>query len=87
MKNISTTYFTDTTFICNKLGEDLTSNNSQIKKHKTSKISIITDDFNIPLSIRIDTGYDVYRKALLFYSRLLLFNNKKYVFIVKRVNS
>jgi hypothetical protein len=56
MKNTSTTYFTDTTFICNKLGEDLTSNNPQIKKHKTSKISIITDDFNIPLSIRIDTG-------------------------------
>ena len=53
MKNTSTTYFTDTTFICNKLGEDL-----------TSKISIITDDFNIPLSIRIDTGYDVYNMRL-----------------------
>jgi hypothetical protein len=59
MKNTSTTYFTDTTFICNKLGKDLTSNNPQIKKHKTCKISIITDDFNIPLSIRIDTGYYV----------------------------
>ena len=52
MKNTSTTYFTDTTFICNKLGEDLTSNNPQIKKHKTSKISIISDDFNIPLEIK-----------------------------------
>ena len=52
MKNTSTTYFTDTTFICNKLGYDLNSNNPQIKKHKTSKISIISDDFNIPLKIK-----------------------------------
>ena len=83
MKNTSTIYFTDTTFICNKLGEDLTSNNPQIKKHKTCKISIITDDFNIPLSIRIDTGYDVYRKALLFYSRLLLLTIKNMFLLLK----
>ena len=51
------------------MGEDLVSNNPQItglhskpccrfatKKHKTSKISIISDDFNIPISISIDTG-------------------------------
>ena len=37
MKNTSTTYFTDTTFICNKLGEDLTSNNPQIKNIKHLK--------------------------------------------------
>ena len=47
MKNTNMCYFTDTTFICNKLGEDLVANNPQIKKHKTSKISIITDDFNV----------------------------------------
>ena len=49
MKTTNASYFTDTTFICNKLGEDFVSNNPQIKKHKTSKISIISDDFNIPL--------------------------------------
>jgi len=56
MNNNHTSYFTDTTFICNKLGEDLVSNNPQIKKHKTSKISVISDDFNIPLSIKFDSG-------------------------------
>jgi len=56
MKPSNSQYYTDTTFVCNKLGEDLVSNNPQIKKHKTSKISIISDDFNIPISISIDTG-------------------------------
>ena len=37
MNNNNTTYFTDTTFICNKLGEDLISNNPQIKKHLVPK--------------------------------------------------
>jgi hypothetical protein len=27
-----------------------------VKKHKTYKISIISDDFNYPISIKIDTG-------------------------------
>ncbi len=56
MKTSNSQYYTDTTFVCNKLGEDLVSNNPQIKKHKTSKISIISDNFNIPISITIDTG-------------------------------
>ena len=56
MGNNSKQYYTDTTFVCNKLGEDLVSYNPQVKKHKTSKISIISDDFNIPISIKIDTG-------------------------------
>ena len=43
---------TDTTFVCNKLGIENVSFNQQIKKHKTSKISIITDNFNIPISIK-----------------------------------
>ena len=34
----------DTTFVCNKLDENLVSNNPQAK---TSKISIILDNFNI----------------------------------------
>lgn len=56
MKTNNCNYYTDTTFVCNKLGEELVSYNPQIKKHKTSKISIISDDFNVPLSIHIDTG-------------------------------
>ena len=32
---------------------DMISNNSQLKKHKTTKISIITDTFNVPLDISI----------------------------------
>jgi hypothetical protein len=55
-KHIRPSGYTDTTFICNKLGEDLASYNPQVKKHKTSKISIISDDFNIPISIKFDTG-------------------------------
>jgi hypothetical protein len=55
-KHIRPSGYTDTTFVCNKLGEDLVSYNPQVKKHKTSKISIISDDFNIPISIKIDTG-------------------------------
>jgi hypothetical protein len=47
---------TDTTFICNKLGIEDASFNQQIKKHKTTKISIISDDFNIPISVVTSTG-------------------------------
>ena len=47
---------TDTTFICNKLGSENISFNQQIKKHKTNKVSIITDDFNIPISVVTSTG-------------------------------
>jgi hypothetical protein len=47
---------TDTTFICNKLGSEDVSYNQQIKKHKTSKISIITDDFNVSISVITSTG-------------------------------
>lgn len=48
--------YTDTTFICNKLGSENISFNQQIKKHKTNKVSIITDDFNIPISVVTSTG-------------------------------
>ena len=30
--------------------------NQQIKKHKTTKILIISDDFNIPISVITSTG-------------------------------
>jgi len=43
LDNSSKLLYTDTTLILNKLGIDMISNNSQLKKHKTTKISIITD--------------------------------------------
>jgi hypothetical protein len=48
--------YSDTTFICNKLGVENISFNQQIKKHKVTKISIISDDFNIPISVITTTG-------------------------------
>uniref|UniRef100_A0A6C0H8P1 Uncharacterized protein n=1 Tax=viral metagenome TaxID=1070528 RepID=A0A6C0H8P1_9ZZZZ len=35
--------YMDTILIMNKLGIDMVTNNNQLKKHKTTKISIITD--------------------------------------------
>jgi hypothetical protein len=34
----------------NKLGEQFVTYNPQVKKHKTTKVSIISDEFNIPIS-------------------------------------
>ena len=45
--------FVDSTLILNKLGTDSATYNPQLKKHKTTKISIIMDDFRTPLSINI----------------------------------
>jgi transposase len=42
--------FTDTTIIQNKLGVDKVSINPQLKKHKSSKISIVIDDFGVPIN-------------------------------------
>ena len=50
LDNNTNKYFTDTTFICNKLGEEL-----EVKKHKTSRNLIISDDFDIPISIKIES--------------------------------
>ena len=76
-------YYTDTTFVCNKLGEESVGYNQQIKKHKTSKISIITDDFNIPVSVSISSGSP--HDSTILYNQLddlhnkhpLLFNKNK----------
>ena len=56
MKDTSNIYMTDSSFIYNKLGEDDVSYNSQVKKHKVTKISVINDYFGVPLSINISTG-------------------------------
>ena len=45
--------YTDTTFICNKNGKELTDYNPQVKKHKTTKLSLIIDNFNNPISVGI----------------------------------
>ena len=45
----SNIFLTDTTLIQNKLGIDNTGYTPQLLKHKTSKISLITDDIGIPI--------------------------------------
>ena len=55
----------------------------QIKKHKTTKISIITDDFNIPISVNLTSGSP--HDSTILYKQLdelhnkhpLLFNKNK----------
>lgn len=46
-------FFMDSTLIANKLGIDDTTYNMQLLKHKSTKISIITDEFNVPISYKI----------------------------------
>jgi hypothetical protein len=81
--NIKTHYLNiDTTFVCNKLGMEDVSFNQQIKKHKTTKISIISDDFNVPISVITSTGsvHDslILDKQLdkLYDKQPIIFNNK-----------
>ena len=66
--------YTDTTFICNKLGSENVSFNQQIKKHKTTKISIITDDFNVPISVITSTGS--VHDSVILNNQLDILNNK-----------
>ena len=40
----------------NKLGEEFVNYNPQVKKHKTTKVSIISDEFNIPISVNITSS-------------------------------
>ena len=82
LETLPQNYYTDTTFVCNKLGEESVGYNQQIKKHKTSKISIITDDFNIPVSVSISSGspHDstiLYNQLDLHNKHPLLFNKNK----------
>jgi len=57
--------------------------NQQINKHKTTKISIITDEFNVPVSVNLSSGspHDstILNKQLdnLYNKHPLLFNNDK----------
>jgi hypothetical protein len=45
--------YTDTTIIQNKLGINDISINPQLKKHKSTKISLIIDDYGIPINCDI----------------------------------
>ena len=45
------TFYVDSTLIANKLGIDKTSYNVQLKKHRSTKISLVEDNFGIPLDI------------------------------------
>jgi len=49
-------FLIDSTFITNKLGVDYIGYNKQIPKHKTSKVSLITDINGIPLDIYLSKG-------------------------------
>lgn len=46
----------DSTFIINKKGSELIIYNPQIKKHKTCKISLIFDEFNIPINFKLNNS-------------------------------
>ena len=52
----SNIFLTDTTLIQNKLGIDNTGYTPQLLKHKTSKISLITDNIEIPIIATIFSG-------------------------------
>ena len=56
LDKIPSIQYTDTAFVCNKLGEDSISFNPQIRKHKLTKFSVINDEFGIPISTSVDTG-------------------------------
>jgi hypothetical protein len=45
------TLFVDSTLVANKLGIDSTTYNCQLQKHRSTKISIVEDNFNIPIDI------------------------------------
>ena len=55
-KNNNNKYYIDTTLIVNKLGIDNIGYNIQLLKHKTSKLSIITDINGIPINVNLYKG-------------------------------
>jgi hypothetical protein len=53
VKHKVTTFITDTSLVANMNGSDKVSYNPQLAKHKSTKISVISDDKGIPLDINI----------------------------------
>lgn len=56
MSNNMNEFFVDSTLIANKLGIDKVMHNVQLKKHKSCKISIIEDNFKIPIDYIISNS-------------------------------
>ena len=86
MNKYNNLLYTDTTFIINKYGNELVNYNPQIKKYKTTKISIIIDNFKNQLSVGIykSTAHDStiinnQLDALLSESPMLFDNTKTLV--------
>ena len=71
------------TIVCNKLGKESVGYNMQIKKHKTSKISIITDDFNIYVLVKISVNliYSSSHDSTILYKQLDELHNTKSIII------
>ena len=60
--------YTDTSLVINNLGMNMVAYNPQLKKHKTTKISIITDAFNLPINIKVFNSN--INDALIIYNQL-----------------
>ena len=77
MENPTKYLKTDTSFILNKYGIDNVTYNPQVKKHKTVKISIITDHFNVPIFINNynSTIHDteILNNDLIYFLKVLYF--------------
>ena len=83
MKNTVNSVFHLTSFINNKNGSELINYNPQVKKHNTTKLSIIIDDYSNPISVGIydSTFHDstIIKNQLntLYTETPLLFDNNK----------
>ena len=51
-------FYMDSTLVANKYGSDKADYNKQLPKHKSTKISLIVDEFNIPISYKITSSND-----------------------------
>jgi len=56
MGNNINNFFVDSTLVANKLGIDKVTHNIQLKKHKSLKISIIEDEFKIPIDFIVSNS-------------------------------
>ena len=84
MDNEISRFYVDSTLIQNKLGIDKVTYNTQLKKHKSCKISIVCDEFGIPIIYKITSSndhdspifYNLIDKISILYPSLCNNNNK-----------
>lgn len=73
----------DSTFIVNKKGSELITYNPQIKKHKTCKISLIVDEFNIPINFKLENSLKhdskLFQEQLKYITENMNLKNKIYL--------